>query len=49
VYFDMSAYLEWKQGQPASAVADVATAAVTASYAVVTYQSSEGFYRRERT
>jgi transposase-like protein len=31
VYFDMRAYLEWKQGQPVSAVGDVAAAAVAAS------------------
>ena len=31
VHFDMRAYLEWKQGQPVSAVGDVAAAAVAAS------------------
>jgi transposase-like protein len=31
VYFDMRAYLEWKQGQPVSAAGDVAAAAVAAS------------------
>jgi transposase-like protein len=31
VYFDMRAYLEWKQGQPVSAVGDAAAAAVAAS------------------
>jgi hypothetical protein len=30
-YFDMRAYLEWKQGQPVLAVGDVAAAAVAAS------------------
>jgi hypothetical protein len=31
MYFDMRAHLEWKQGQPVSAVGDVAAAAVAAS------------------
>ena len=31
MYFDMRAYLEWKQAQPVAAVSEVAAAAVAAS------------------